>query len=106
MLTANVLWSGVGVSVGRGWRVAVTEAVTLAVVVGLGVGVALAGGVDVGEGAELGTGANVIPGMTVGAWSVIGAGAAVIRSVAANTTVVGVPARQIEIRRAGWHYGK
>jgi sugar O-acyltransferase (sialic acid O-acetyltransferase NeuD family) len=72
----------------------------------LGPAVALAGGVEVGEGAELGIGANVIPRMTVGAWSVVGAGAAVIRAVAANTTVVGVPARQIGIRSAGWHYGK
>jgi acetyltransferase EpsM len=72
----------------------------------LGPGVALAGGVEVGEGAELGTGADVIPHTMVGAWSVVGAGAAVIRAVAANTTVVGVPARPIETRSEGWQYGK
>ena len=66
-------------------------------------GVAIAGGVEVAEGAELGTGANVIPRLTVGAWSVVGAGATVIRSVAANSTVAGVPARQIGLRSPGWH---
>jgi len=63
----------------------------------------IAGGVEVAEGAELGTGAKVIPRLTVGAWSVVGAGATVIRPVAANSTVAGVPARQIGVRSPGWH---
>lgn len=67
--------------------------------------VALAGGVEIEEGAELGTGARVIPRQTVGAWSKVGAGATVIRPVAANATVVGVPARQIAVRSRGWHDG-
>jgi sugar O-acyltransferase (sialic acid O-acetyltransferase NeuD family) len=66
--------------------------------------VALAGGVKVAEGAELGTGAKVIPRLTVGAWSVVGAGATVIHSVAANSTVVGVPAREIRARSPGWYF--
>ncbi len=65
--------------------------------------VTLAGGVEVDEGAELGTGANVVPRLSIGAWSMVGAGATVIRSVPANTTVVGVPARPIGVRSPGWH---
>ena len=67
--------------------------------------VALAGGVEVAEGAALGIGARVIPRQTVGAWSTVGAGATVIRPVAANATVAGVPASQIAIRPPGWHDG-
>jgi acetyltransferase EpsM len=83
--------------------VAVSHDCSLADYVTLAPAVALAGGVVVDEGAELGTGANVIPRLTVGAWSVVGAGATVIRPVSANSTVAGVPARQIEARSPGWH---
>jgi sugar O-acyltransferase (sialic acid O-acetyltransferase NeuD family) len=83
--------------------VTVSHDCTLADYVTLAPAVALAGGVRVDEGAELGTGANVIPRITIGAWSVVGAGATVIRSVTANSTVVGVPARQIGARSPGWH---
>jgi sugar O-acyltransferase (sialic acid O-acetyltransferase NeuD family) len=95
------------VSIGR--HVVINPLVTishdcgLADYVTLAPGVAIAGGVEVAEGAELGTGAKVIPRLTVGAWSVVGAGATVIRSVAANSTVAGVPARQISVRSPGWH---
>jgi len=43
----------------------------------------------------LGTGVVTIPGVVVGDRPVVGAGAVVIREVAAETTVVGVPARKI-----------
>lgn len=69
----------------------------------LGPAVALAGGVHVEEGADLGVGAQVTPRLRVGQWSVVGAGATVIRAVDANTTVVGVPAREIRVRSPGWH---
>lgn len=61
-------------------------------------GVRLAGSVTVEEGAFVGVGASVIPGRTIGAWATVGAGAAVIRDVAPQSTVVGVPARPI-VRR-------
>lgn len=66
-------------------------------------GARLSGAVRVGEGADVGTGAVVIQGRTIGAWSVVGAGAVVVRDVPSNTTAVGVPAKVIKERPAGWH---
>ena len=65
--------------------------------------VALAGGVQLREGCELGTGARIVPRQVVGQWSMVGAGAVVISAVAANTTVVGMPARKIAEHPLGWH---
>lgn len=59
------------------------------------VGVSLAGGVHVGERAMVGIGATVLPGRTIGADAVVGGGAVVVRDVAAGSTVVGVPAREV-----------
>jgi acetyltransferase EpsM len=53
----------------------------------------LAGGVTVEEGAFLGVGTVAIPGIRVGAWARTGAGAVLVRDVAADCLVVGVPAR-------------
>lgn len=58
-------------------------------------GVALAGGVVVGSGALVGIGARVLPNRTIGELATIGAGAVVVHDVAANSTVVGVPARPL-----------
>ena len=66
----------------------------------LGPGVHLSGDVRVEEGALLGVGAAVIPGRVVGAWSTVGAGAVVTRDVAAEDTVLGVPARSTRAERA------
>jgi sugar O-acyltransferase (sialic acid O-acetyltransferase NeuD family) len=66
-------------------------------------GVHLAGAVQVGEGAFLGIGSCVIPGRSVGEWAMVGAGAAVVRDVAARTTVVGVPARPQAVSRRPQH---
>jgi sugar O-acyltransferase (sialic acid O-acetyltransferase NeuD family) len=66
-------------------------------------GVRLSGAVTVGEGADVGTGSAVIQGVRIGAWSVVGAGAAVVRDVPDDATAVGVPARVIAARPAGWH---
>jgi sugar O-acyltransferase (sialic acid O-acetyltransferase NeuD family) len=84
--------------------VAVSHDCRLADYVTLAPAVALAGGVEVAEGAELGAGAKVIPRLAVGAWSVVGAGATVIHPVSANSTVAGVPARQIGARSPGWQF--
>lgn len=48
---------------------------------------------QIGTGALLGTHACMIPHTTVGEWSVVGAGATVFTSVAADTSVIGNPAR-------------
>lgn len=63
----------------------------------------VSGAVSVGEGADLGTGSRIIQGVSVGPWSVVGAGAVVVRDVTANTTAVGIPAKSIKERPAGWH---
>lgn len=53
----------------------------------------LGGAVVVGNGVLVGSGAVLLPGVQIGDNAVIGSGAVVTRSVPANTTVIGVPAR-------------
>ncbi|HEX2860300.1 MAG TPA: NeuD/PglB/VioB family sugar acetyltransferase [Lacunisphaera sp.] len=53
----------------------------------------LGGGVRVGAGVLIGAGAVVLPGCTIGAGAIVGAGAVVRHQVAANTVVVGNPAK-------------
>ncbi|NJN15523.1 MAG: acetyltransferase [Oscillochloris sp.] len=65
-------------------------------------GVKLGGTTVIGEGCDLGINSATIQGLQIGAWSVIGAGAAVVRSLPANITAVGVPARVIRSREPGW----
>lgn len=59
-------------------------------------GAHLAGLVEVGDHAFIGLGACVLPRIRIGTRAVIGAGAVVTADVPDNTTVVGIPARQIE----------
>ncbi len=66
-------------------------------------GVHLGGSVRLGEGADMGIGSCTVQGVAIGAWSVVGAGAAVTGDLPANCTAVGVPARVIKERPAGWH---
>lgn len=68
-------------------------------------GVHLAGNVTVGEGCNLGIGTIAIEKKTIGAWAITGAGTVIIKDVPPNVTVVGVPARVIKERAAGWHMG-
>ena len=63
-------------------------------------GVLLAGRVTVEEGAFVGLGAMVLPCLRVGAHATIGAGAVVTKDVPAGATVVGVPARVIQVAHA------
>ncbi len=49
-----------------------------------------------GNGVIVGAGAKVLGGITVGDNARIGANAVVVKAVAANTTVVGIPARPVE----------
>jgi acetyltransferase-like isoleucine patch superfamily enzyme len=51
--------------------------------------------VRIGDGAWLASRVVVLPGVDVGAGAIVGAGAVVTRSVAPNTIVAGVPAREI-----------
>lgn len=59
----------------------------------------LAGGVTIRKKAWIGLGACVNIGMEVGAAAIVGAGAVVLSTVAAETTVVGIPARPIKRKK-------
>lgn len=59
-------------------------------------GVILSGGVRVNEGVHVGAGATIIQGLQIGQKSTIGAGSVVIRDVAEETTVFGVPAKVVK----------
>jgi sugar O-acyltransferase (sialic acid O-acetyltransferase NeuD family) len=65
-------------------------------------GVNVSGRVRIGDGCEIGTGSAIIQGVTIGAWSVVGAGAVVTKDLPPNCTAVGVPAKPIKQRAAGW----
>jgi sugar O-acyltransferase (sialic acid O-acetyltransferase NeuD family) len=58
-------------------------------------GVTLGGNVRLGTRVLVGAGATILPGVNVGDDAIVGAGAVVITDVPPQTTVVGVPARQI-----------
>lgn len=58
-------------------------------------GVNLSGGVEIEDGCLIGTGATILQYLKIGSNSVVGAGAVVIKNVRENTTVVGVPAKEV-----------
>jgi len=60
-------------------------------------GVHMGGEVQVGTGALVGIGAIVLPRVTIGEWSTVGAGAVVTSDVPPRTTVIGVPARVVDV---------
>lgn len=60
---------------------------------------ALAGGVTIGARSWVGMGANVVQKVAIGSDVMIGAGAVVVKPVADNKTVVGVPAKEIAKNR-------
>lgn len=55
--------------------------------------VAISGSVTLGDEVMMGTGSAILQGLTMGRGSVAGAGACVVKDVAADTVVKGVPAR-------------
>lgn len=63
----------------------------------------ISGNVTLGEGVDFGTNATVNQGLQIGAWSIVGSGAVVVKSLPANCTAVGVPAKLIRQRPEGWH---
>ena len=62
----------------------------------VGPGVLISGGVNIGEGVHVGTGACILQGVVVGSHALIAAGAVVIRDVASESKVAGVPAKPME----------
>jgi sugar O-acyltransferase (sialic acid O-acetyltransferase NeuD family) len=53
------------------------------------------GFVKIGKGVEVGSHGTILPNCQIGDFAKIGAGSAVVKSVKANATVLGVPARKI-----------
>lgn len=60
-------------------------------------GVTLSGDVQVGDGVHIGTGATVIQGIRIGQNSLVGAGSLVVKDVPEGATVIGVPARVVQL---------
>ena len=58
-------------------------------------GTNIAGNVQIESGVLVGSGSNILNGIRVGSFSTIGMGSVVIRDVAPETTVAGVPAKDI-----------
>ena len=58
-------------------------------------GATILGGAQIGDMCRIGSNATILPKIKVGYGVVVGAGAVVTKDVAPNTTVVGVPARDI-----------
>lgn len=67
----------------------------------LGPGANVAGAVEIGEGAYIGLGAVIRDHVTIGAEAVVGAGAVVVKSVASNVLVTGVPAQVTQTQVKG-----
>ena len=61
-------------------------------------GAVLCGTVHVGARAHVGAGATIVQGVHVGPDSMVGAGAVVLCDVSASCTVVGIPARPMEVK--------
>ena len=91
---------GAGAQVGRhcilNYGAIVSHESRIADFVSIGPAACLGGRTALGEGVEVGMGARVLPRLEVEAHAVVGAGAVVTRSVGARSTVVGVPARDLQ----------
>jgi sugar O-acyltransferase (sialic acid O-acetyltransferase NeuD family) len=61
-------------------------------------GAVLSGNVHLGSRSHVGAGATVIQGVHIGSDTIVGAGAVVIADIPESCTVVGVPARPIQVK--------
>ncbi len=59
----------------------------------------ISGEVTIGEGVYVGTGAKIINQLEIGDYVIVGAGAVVAKSLPANCTAVGVPAKPIKYHK-------
>ena len=59
----------------------------------------ISGEVNVGKGVYVGTGAKIINQLEIGENTIVGAGAVVAKSLPANCTAIGVPAKPIKFHR-------
>lgn len=64
----------------------------------------ISGEVTIGEGVYVGTGAKIINQLEIGEYTVVGAGAVVAKSLPANCTAVGVPAKPIKFHEISSPY--
>lgn len=64
----------------------------------------VSGNVEIAEGVEVGTRSVLIPHACIGEWSIVGAGSVVTKSLPANVTAVGTPAKVIKSRDVGWQH--
>ena len=92
---------GPGAKIGRGALVntnaIVEHDVNIADAAVIDPGAVVTGRAVIGSEAEVGSGAVVLPDVRVGARAIVGAGAVVTRGVAEGRTVVGVPARVVQV---------
>lgn len=63
-------------------------------------GATLSGSVTTGSNCHIGVGSTIIQGVILGENSLIGAGSVVLKQVPPNTTVFGIPARNLPFRQA------
>ncbi len=61
-------------------------------------GATLCGGVVLEEGSFIGANATILPEVRIGQYAIVGAGAVVAKDVPPRTVVVGIPARQRELK--------
>jgi acetyltransferase-like isoleucine patch superfamily enzyme len=61
--------------------------------------VSTSGGVMIEDGAFIGTNATIIPRIRIGKWATVGAGSVVVRDVPPYATVVGNPAKVINVAK-------